>query len=104
MKKNLFIIIAIIVNSACCIINSAFAQAPGAIPYQAVARNSSGAIIANQNVSLRFTIHDAPIGGTILFQETHFWPIFALDAAKYASAPRFVRRNETANDRAGAQG
>jgi hypothetical protein len=46
------------------------AQTPQAIPYQAVARNSSGALITNQAVSLRFTIHTASATGTVVYQET----------------------------------
>ena len=49
---------------------TAFSQVPQAIPYQAVARDNSGNLIANQSVSLRFTIHDATSGGTIVYQET----------------------------------
>jgi len=41
-----------------------------AIPYQGVARDMDGNFIANQAVSLRFTIHDASAGGTIVYQET----------------------------------
>ena len=40
------------------------------IPYQAVARDASGNLIANQTVSVRFTIHDLIAGGTNVFQET----------------------------------
>ena len=47
------------------------AQAPGAIPYQAVARNSSGNLLQNQSVSLRFNIRDGGPLGTVLYQETH---------------------------------
>jgi len=47
------------------------AQAPSAIPYQAVARNSSGNLLSNQNISLRFSIREASAGGTILYQESH---------------------------------
>src|ERR1700722_20465464 len=46
------------------------AQAPQAIPYRAVARNAAGTLLPNQNVSIRFTIHDASANGTILYQET----------------------------------
>jgi len=49
---------------------AAMAQVPQSIPYQAVARNTAGNLIANQNVSLRFSIHDSTAGGTIIFQET----------------------------------
>ncbi|MBK7764083.1 MAG: hypothetical protein IPI46_12185 [Bacteroidetes bacterium] len=46
------------------------AQTPQSIPYQAVARNTSGNIIANQNISLRFSIHNAVASGTVVYQET----------------------------------
>jgi len=47
-----------------------FAQAPQAIPYQAVARDNNGNLIANQSVSLRFTILNGSISGTVVYQET----------------------------------
>lgn len=40
-------------------LSTAHAQAPNAIPYQAAARNSSGAILASTNISVRFTIRVA---------------------------------------------
>src|SRR5689334_7114252 len=46
------------------------AQAPQAIPYQAVARDNAGNVISNQNVSLRFSIHDATAAGTVVYKET----------------------------------
>jgi hypothetical protein len=46
------------------------AQAPQAIPYQAVARDNGGNPISNQPVSLRFSIHEASAGGTVIYQET----------------------------------
>lgn len=48
-----------------------FAQAPNAIPYQAVARNASGNLIANQLISVRFSIHDVSAAGTVVYRETH---------------------------------
>ncbi len=48
-----------------------FAQTPQAIPYQAAARNSSGAILASTAVSVRFSIHDATADGTVVYSETH---------------------------------
>ncbi len=45
-------------------------QAPQSVPYQAVARNSSGNLIQNQTVSIRFTIHSGSAAGTIVYQET----------------------------------
>jgi hypothetical protein len=47
------------------------AQAPQGIPYQSVIRNGSGALLINQAVHLRFSIHDSTMLGTIVYQETH---------------------------------
>lgn len=47
------------------------AQVPQQINYQAVARNSAGAVLANQSVSIRLTIHDQTSGGVTIYQETH---------------------------------
>lgn len=48
---------------------SALAQAPNSIPYQAVARDTGGNLLANQMISLRFTIIDSNIN-LIDYQET----------------------------------
>ena len=57
MKKllSLFISLAAIVS----------AQAPNSIPYQGVARNAAGNILATQTISLRVSIHDVTAGGTV---------------------------------------
>jgi hypothetical protein len=47
------------------------AQAPQGIPYQSVIRNGSGALLINQAVHLRFSLHDSTMLGTIVYQETH---------------------------------
>ena len=47
------------------------AQAPQGIPYQSVIRNGSGALLINQAVHVRFSIHDSTMLGTIVYQETH---------------------------------
>lgn len=47
------------------------AQTPQAIKYQAVARNSSGSEITNSPVSVRFSILEGSVSGTMLYQETH---------------------------------
>jgi hypothetical protein len=52
------------------IANITLAQAPQGIPYQAVARNSSGAILASSAISVRFTIRDSIATGTIKYRET----------------------------------
>jgi hypothetical protein len=57
-----------------CLLTSDFllqAQAPQGIPYQAIARNASGAAIANTAVRVRFSIRDSIATGTIRYQETH---------------------------------
>ena len=66
LTKALFLIVLLIAS----FVFTGYAQVPQSIPYQAVARNTSGNLIANQNVSLRFSIHDATAGGTIIYQET----------------------------------
>ncbi len=57
--------------AAICILQSLnlFAQAPQAIPYQGVARNSAGNILASQGISLRITIHEGNANGTVSFKE-----------------------------------
>ncbi len=47
------------------------AQSPNAIPYQGVARDAAGNIMATQNISLRISIHDVTATGTVVFNETH---------------------------------
>ncbi|MFT3908132.1 MAG: hypothetical protein QM737_01800 [Ferruginibacter sp.] len=66
MKKKFFLILNLI---AMAFIVSA--QAPNAIPYQGVARNPAGNILASQAISLRVSIHDATANGTVVFSETH---------------------------------
>ena len=47
------------------------AQAPQGIPYQAVARDNGGNLISNQNISVRFNIHNGAIAGPVVYSETH---------------------------------
>ena len=46
-------------------------QVPQGFNYQAVARNASGAPVANQLLPVRMTIMSDSLGGTILWQELH---------------------------------
>jgi uncharacterized protein (TIGR02145 family) len=46
------------------------AQAPQATSYQAVIRNSSGNVLANQLVKVRFSIRDSAANGIIVYRET----------------------------------
>jgi hypothetical protein len=41
------------------------------IQFQSVARNGSGNVLLNQNISLRFGIYQNTVGGQLLWQETH---------------------------------
>ena len=52
------------------VIYNSMAQVPQTVPYQAVARNTSGNLLANQTVSIRFSIHDTTSGGLVVYQET----------------------------------
>lgn len=47
----------------------ATAQATQGINYQAVARNSSGAVMPGANIGIRFTVRDATASGTVVYQE-----------------------------------
>ena len=64
MKKLTILLLALIA------ILFASAQAPQALNYQAVARNSLGQIVPSQNIGVRFTISD-PTGNIVYYQETH---------------------------------
>src|ERR1039457_5934022 len=46
------------------------AQAPQAVPFQAVARDGNGNLVANTPVALRFSIHDVSSNGTVVYKET----------------------------------
>lgn len=50
---------------------SAIAQVPQSFNYQAIARNSTGNVMTNQNILVRYTVRDAQSGGSSLYQETH---------------------------------
>jgi len=69
MKQKTTRLIAILVAIAT-LVTFAKAQAPQAIPYQAAARNSSGVVLVNKTIGLRFTLHDATASGTTVYQET----------------------------------
>jgi len=47
------------------------AQAPQAFKYQAVARNSSGEVLSNQDVSFQISILQGSTSGTAVYVETH---------------------------------
>ena len=65
MKTIIFFIAGLIM------VNISVAQAPQGINYQAVVRSATGAVVANQAVSVRFLFHDLTPTGAVVFQETH---------------------------------
>lgn len=69
-KLTLKLFLCAVITTLASILPSA-AQVPQAISYQAVARNNAGNILANQLISLRFSVRDNTSGGTILYRETH---------------------------------
>ncbi len=50
---------------------NSMAQAPQAIPYQAVARDLAGNPIASQTISIQFSVHDGSSVGPVVYRETH---------------------------------
>ncbi len=48
-----------------------YAQTPEKMQYQAVARDNSGAIIANQSVGFKIAIVQGSANGTVVYEETH---------------------------------
>lgn len=65
MKKVFFSILS------CFIVLYTTAQTPQAIKYQAVARDNSGNIIANQNIGFRISILQNSPTGSFVYTETH---------------------------------
>ena len=49
----------------------ALAQAPPAIPYQAVIRNADGNVYHNASAMVRMSLRESTFDGTISYQETH---------------------------------
>ncbi|MEI8205020.1 MAG: hypothetical protein WCH34_18525, partial [Bacteroidota bacterium] len=48
-----------------------YAQVPQKFNYQAVARDASGNLLANQNLTFRISILQGSVNGTLVYQETH---------------------------------
>jgi uncharacterized protein (TIGR02145 family) len=66
--KKLYTLLALIATTVI------FAQAPQGFNYQATVRNSSGALIVNQNVNFKFNIMLNSQTSVPIFSETHFAP------------------------------
>ena len=72
--KKLYTYLAFIVAIA------TFAQAPQGFNYQATVRNSSGALIVNQNVNFKFNIMQNSPTTVTVYAETHYVPTDDLGA------------------------
>lgn len=64
MEKSILLLFACLATVA------VWSQVPQAFNYQAVVRDNSGSVIANQSTMVRFSILDAISGGNQLYQET----------------------------------
>ena len=69
MSKSIHLFLLLLLTTLTLSFRSS-AQAPQAIPYQAVARDNSGAALANQTINLQLSIHDVFTNGIIVYQET----------------------------------
>ena len=67
MKKISLLLLTIVTFT----VTAIFAQSPQSFKYQAVARNSTGDILANQNISVRISIRETSPGGTVVYEEEH---------------------------------
>jgi len=65
MKTITFIVIVLFLGAA------VSAQTPQSFRYQAVARDNSGNILANQSISFRISILSGSVSGTVAYSETH---------------------------------
>lgn len=72
MKKSLQIIIkTALLITVYCSLNTAFAQAPQRMSYQAVIRNASNALVSNAVIGVRVSILQTTTTGTTVYSETH---------------------------------
>ncbi len=51
------------------IYQASFGQVPQGFKYQAVCRDNTGALIQNQSVNIRLSVHDLDALGTVIYQE-----------------------------------
>jgi hypothetical protein len=98
LNKFIYSFILVCVNSTIC------AQPPALIPYQAIARDAAGDAVMNQNIGLRFSIHDQTITGTTVWQEaqtvlsnplgvvvTSLGSVSNLSAVNWANGDKFLQ-------------
>ncbi len=65
MKKISLILLTILAFT----VTTVLAQSPQSFKYQAVARNSTGDILANQNISIKINIHEGSAAGPVVYEE-----------------------------------
>lgn len=68
MKKTIFTLLGMLLMIL--IISQVQAQVPQAFNYQAVARDATGALLDNQTVGVKISIHQTTASGTIVYSET----------------------------------
>ncbi len=66
MKKKIFLSVILVA-----FVLIGLAQVPDVFNYQAVVRNNSGEVVANQSVSFRLSILQGSETGTVMYAETH---------------------------------
>jgi hypothetical protein len=64
MRQNLLLILF------SCLSSIIWGQVPQGIPYQAVARDAQGNPMANQSLTVQFSLHEAIADGQVVYQET----------------------------------
>lgn len=64
--KNLYTLFVAVLLAA-----STFAQSPEKMSYQAVVRDSSGALVSGQPVGIQISILQGSVSGTVVYSETH---------------------------------
>lgn len=69
MKRTILSFIGIIAMFL--IVGQSYSQVPEAFNYQAVARDGSGNLLANQTIGLKLSIHQGSSSGTVVYSETH---------------------------------
>jgi hypothetical protein len=83
MNKHFFSLLAALTLS----VTSLLAQAPQAISYQAIARNASGTVMANQGITIRASILNGSPNGTVVYSEkfattTNSYGLFEVDLGR----------------------
>ena len=64
--KNIYTLLVVVLLAA-----TTFAQSPEKMSYQAVVRDSSGALVSSQTVGIQFSILQGSVSGTVVYSETH---------------------------------